>query len=129
MKNGSDSKLTQNPHAVREQREKNLEVAIGRQVRDLRNLPVPPLAPARDELAAAAARAVDAAKRLHTLLEGDPLHDEEAQHSEVFEDALDALTRAERECDALTRELYEWEDGSGAALPEHHVVGRLRRPR
>ena len=36
MKNGSDSKLTQNPHAVREQREKNLEVAIGRQVRDLR---------------------------------------------------------------------------------------------
>ena len=36
MKNGSQSKLTQNPHAVREQREKNLEVAIGRQVRDLR---------------------------------------------------------------------------------------------
>ncbi len=36
MKNGSQSKLTQNPHAVREQREKNLEVAIGRQVRELR---------------------------------------------------------------------------------------------
>ena len=31
-----DSKLTQNPHAVREVREKNLEVAIGRQVRELR---------------------------------------------------------------------------------------------
>lgn len=29
-------KLTQNPHAVKEQREKNLEVAIGRQVRELR---------------------------------------------------------------------------------------------
>ncbi|MEQ9695635.1 XRE family transcriptional regulator [Shimia sp. SDUM112013] len=28
--------LTQNPHAVRDTREKNLEVAIGRQVRDLR---------------------------------------------------------------------------------------------
>lgn len=28
--------LRQNPHAVREQREKNLEVAIGRQVRELR---------------------------------------------------------------------------------------------
>ncbi|MDF1804654.1 XRE family transcriptional regulator [Thalassovita sp.] len=30
------AKLTQNPHAVKEQREKNLEVAIGRQVRELR---------------------------------------------------------------------------------------------
>lgn len=30
------TKLTQDPHAVREQREKNLEVAIGRQVRELR---------------------------------------------------------------------------------------------
>ena len=30
MKNGASSKLTQNPHAVRELREKNLEVAIGR---------------------------------------------------------------------------------------------------
>ncbi|GAA0296420.1 helix-turn-helix domain-containing protein [Rhodovulum strictum] len=30
------SRLTQDPHAVRELREKNLEVAIGRQVRDLR---------------------------------------------------------------------------------------------
>ncbi|MBN2759655.1 MAG: helix-turn-helix transcriptional regulator [Rhodobacteraceae bacterium] len=29
-------KLQQNPHAVKEQREKNLEVAIGRQVRELR---------------------------------------------------------------------------------------------
>lgn len=29
-------KLRQNPHALREQREKNLEVAIGRQVRELR---------------------------------------------------------------------------------------------
>lgn len=29
-------KLTQDPHAVRESREKNLEVAIGRQVRELR---------------------------------------------------------------------------------------------
>lgn len=29
-------KLQQNPHAVKEQREKNLEVAIGKQVRDLR---------------------------------------------------------------------------------------------
>ena len=36
MKNGASSKLTQNPHAVRELREKNLEVAIGRQVRELR---------------------------------------------------------------------------------------------
>ena len=36
MKNGSRSKLNQNPHAVRELREKNLEVAIGRQVRELR---------------------------------------------------------------------------------------------
>lgn len=31
-----DSRLNQNPHAVRELREKNLEVAIGRQVRELR---------------------------------------------------------------------------------------------
>ncbi|MDF0602867.1 XRE family transcriptional regulator [Psychromarinibacter sp. C21-152] len=30
------TKLTQDPHALRDQREKNLEVAIGRQVRDLR---------------------------------------------------------------------------------------------
>lgn len=30
------SRLTQDPHAIREVREKNLEVAIGRQVRDLR---------------------------------------------------------------------------------------------
>lgn len=30
------AKLRQNPHAVRESREKNLEVAIGRQVRELR---------------------------------------------------------------------------------------------
>lgn len=29
-------KLTQNPHALRDGREKNLEVAIGRQVRELR---------------------------------------------------------------------------------------------
>jgi transcriptional regulator with XRE-family HTH domain len=34
--NGSNARLTQNPHAVREFKEKNLEVAIGRQVRDLR---------------------------------------------------------------------------------------------
>ena len=32
----SETKLTQDPHATREAREKNLEVAIGRQVRDLR---------------------------------------------------------------------------------------------
>ena len=32
---GGDS-LRQNPHALREGREKNLEVAIGRQVRELR---------------------------------------------------------------------------------------------
>jgi transcriptional regulator with XRE-family HTH domain len=32
----SDNALRQNPHAVRDQREKNLEVAIGRQVRELR---------------------------------------------------------------------------------------------
>lgn len=32
----SESRLTQNPHALRESREKNLEVAIGRQVRELR---------------------------------------------------------------------------------------------
>ena len=32
----SENALRQNPHAVREQREKNLEVAIGRQVRELR---------------------------------------------------------------------------------------------
>lgn len=32
----TDPALTQNPHAVRETREKNLEVAIGRQVRALR---------------------------------------------------------------------------------------------
>jgi len=31
-----DTALRQNPHAVKEQREKNLEVAIGRQVRELR---------------------------------------------------------------------------------------------
>lgn len=31
-----DTGLSQNPHAVRETREKNLEVAIGREVRDLR---------------------------------------------------------------------------------------------
>ncbi|WP_434288729.1 helix-turn-helix domain-containing protein [Celeribacter sp. SCSIO 80788] len=31
-----DNALQQNPHAVKEQREKNLEVAIGRQVRELR---------------------------------------------------------------------------------------------
>jgi transcriptional regulator with XRE-family HTH domain len=31
-----DQALTQNPHAVKETREKNLEVAIGRQVRELR---------------------------------------------------------------------------------------------
>ncbi|MBN8291115.1 helix-turn-helix transcriptional regulator [Rhodobacter sp. NTK016B] len=31
-----DDALWQNPHAVRDQREKNLEVAIGRQVRELR---------------------------------------------------------------------------------------------
>ncbi|EIE52067.1 MerR family transcriptional regulator [Salipiger aestuarii] len=36
MKSAPESKLTQNPHAVRDLREKNLEVAIGRQVRDLR---------------------------------------------------------------------------------------------
>ena len=37
MKNSSaKTKLTQNPHAIREVREKNLEVAIGRQVRELR---------------------------------------------------------------------------------------------
>lgn len=35
MKNPQDA-LRQDPHAVREQREKNLEVAIGRQVRELR---------------------------------------------------------------------------------------------
>ena len=29
MKSETQTKLTQNPHAVREQREKNLEVAIG----------------------------------------------------------------------------------------------------
>lgn len=32
----TDDSLNQNPHAVKEQREKNLEVAIGRQVRELR---------------------------------------------------------------------------------------------
>ncbi|MBT9386005.1 helix-turn-helix domain-containing protein [Pseudooceanicola sp. CBS1P-1] len=32
----SPGALTQNPHAVRETREKNLELAIGRQIRDLR---------------------------------------------------------------------------------------------
>ncbi|MBL4926878.1 helix-turn-helix domain-containing protein [Fuscibacter oryzae] len=32
----SDARLTQNPHALRDGREKNLEVAIGRQVRELR---------------------------------------------------------------------------------------------
>ncbi|WP_425053046.1 helix-turn-helix domain-containing protein [Psychromarinibacter sp. S121] len=32
----SETKLTQDPHATREVREKNLEVAIGRQVRELR---------------------------------------------------------------------------------------------
>lgn len=32
----AEIKLTQDPHALRETREKNLEVAIGRQVRDLR---------------------------------------------------------------------------------------------
>jgi len=31
-----ERRLTQNPHALRESREKNLEVAIGRQVRELR---------------------------------------------------------------------------------------------
>ncbi|MFC3568008.1 XRE family transcriptional regulator [Paracoccus sp. TOH] len=31
-----DGSLTQNPHAIRDSREKNLEVAIGRQVRELR---------------------------------------------------------------------------------------------
>lgn len=31
-----NGKLTQDPHAIREPREKNLEVAIGRQVRELR---------------------------------------------------------------------------------------------
>ncbi len=35
-KKGSEVALTQDPHAVREIREKNLEVAIGRQVRELR---------------------------------------------------------------------------------------------
>ena len=34
--NVPDSRLTQDPHAVREVREKKLEVAIGRQVRELR---------------------------------------------------------------------------------------------
>ncbi|MBF9033490.1 helix-turn-helix domain-containing protein [Rhodobacterales bacterium HKCCE2091] len=33
---GTDTRLTQDPHAVREGREKNLEAAIGRQVRELR---------------------------------------------------------------------------------------------
>jgi len=33
---GPEQRLTQNPHALRETREKNLEVAIGRQVRELR---------------------------------------------------------------------------------------------
>jgi transcriptional regulator with XRE-family HTH domain len=33
---GKDKTLRQNPHAVRETRERNLEVAIGRQVRELR---------------------------------------------------------------------------------------------
>ncbi len=32
----TDARLTQNPHALRDGREKNLEVAIGRQVRELR---------------------------------------------------------------------------------------------
>lgn len=36
MKKTRGTALTQDPHAVKEQREKNLEVAIGRQVRDLR---------------------------------------------------------------------------------------------
>lgn len=36
MAKQDDKALRQNPHALREQREKNLEVAIGRQVRDLR---------------------------------------------------------------------------------------------
>lgn len=36
MKKKRETALTQNPHAVREHRENNLEVAIGRQVRDLR---------------------------------------------------------------------------------------------
>ncbi|GAA6201234.1 XRE family transcriptional regulator [Aquicoccus sp. SU-CL01552] len=36
VKKTDDAALRQNPHAVKEQREKNLEVAIGRQVRDLR---------------------------------------------------------------------------------------------
>ncbi|WP_095588943.1 helix-turn-helix domain-containing protein [Actibacterium ureilyticum] len=35
-KKSAKTELTQNPHAVREVREKNLEVAIGRQVRELR---------------------------------------------------------------------------------------------
>lgn len=35
-KTSAKTELTQNPHAVREAREKNLEVAIGRQVRELR---------------------------------------------------------------------------------------------
>lgn len=34
--NVEQSRLTQDPHAIREVREKNLEVAIGRQVRELR---------------------------------------------------------------------------------------------
>lgn len=36
MKKTRDQALTQNPHAVKDVREKNLEVAIGRQVRELR---------------------------------------------------------------------------------------------
>lgn len=36
MRKTRDQALTQNPHAVKETREKNLEVAIGRQVRELR---------------------------------------------------------------------------------------------
>ncbi|MCA0938428.1 helix-turn-helix transcriptional regulator [Yangia mangrovi] len=36
MAKRDDKALQQNPHALREQREKNLEVAIGRQVRELR---------------------------------------------------------------------------------------------
>lgn len=36
MRKTRDQALTQNPHALKETREKNLEVAIGRQVRELR---------------------------------------------------------------------------------------------
>jgi hypothetical protein len=101
-----------------------LNPSIHYQVRDLRNLPLPDLSPHEPALATRAERLVDLTRQLHALVPGDPLHDASIAPTDAAALGADLRARirqAERELDALVRELYAW-PGGAPELPEHHVV-------